>query len=159
MALRTAHWPARVITRIEYNKDKLRTLFGDNEANRLIQNMEDARDQATTNAKLIANSKTAETLAGQNALKVPKVGGINPLAYVAPVAAEMLGQGVGLPGVGGATSIALGLGARGAQKLGQMNALARNTEFAKAAMATGQPRALLINKLMAHPKVARAARR
>ena len=147
------------ITRIEYNKDKLRTLFGDNEANRLIQNMEDARDQATTNAKLIANSKTAETLAGQNALKVPKVGGGNPLTYFAPVAAEMLGEGYGLPGVGFAATTALKGAHMGMQKLGQMNALARNTEFAKAAMATGQPRAALINKLMSHPKVARAARR
>ena len=147
------------ITRIEYNKDKLRTLFGDNEANRLIQNMADAQDVATTNAKLYANSKTAETLAGQKALAVPKVGGGNPLTYFAPVAAEMLGEGYGLPGVGFAATTALKGAHMGVQKLGQMNALARNTEFAKASMATGQPRALLINKLMSHPKVARAARR
>ena len=141
MALRTARLAGETITRIEYNKDKLRTLFGDNEANRLIQNMEDARDQATTNAKLIANSKTAETLAGQKALAVPKVGGGNPLTYFAPVAAEMLSEGYGLPGVGFAATTALKGAHMGVQKIGQMNALARNTAFAKAAMATGgEPR-------------------
>lgn len=146
------------ITRIEYNKDKLRALFGDNEANRLIRNMEDARDQAVTNTKLIANSKTAETLAGQKALAVPKVGGGNPLAYVSPVAAEILGEGYGLPGVGLAATLALKGAHMGIQKLGHMNALARNTEFAKAAMATGSARQLLMNRLISHPKVIRALR-
>jgi hypothetical protein len=149
----------QTITRIEYNKDKLGILFGDTEASRLIQNMEDAGDQSVTNAKLVAGAKTAETLAGQKALAVPKVGGGNPLTYFAPVAAEMLGEGYGLPGVGFAATTALKGAHMGMQKLGKMNALTRNTEFAKAAMATGQPRALVINKLLAHPKVARAARR
>ena len=145
------------ITRIEYNKDKLRTLFGDNEANRLIRNMEDARDEALTNAKLLAGSKTAETVAGQNALAVPKVGGGNPLQYVAPVAAEMLGEGAGLPFVGGISAGALITAHRGIQKLRAMNATARNVEFAKAATATGQRRSVLINRLQAHPKVRAAA--
>ncbi|MBR0801423.1 hypothetical protein JQ615_39360 [Bradyrhizobium jicamae] len=71
--------------------------FGNNEADRLIRNLEDARDMATTNAKLLANSKTAETLAGQKALAVPEVKGGNPLTYVAPVAAEILGGGTECP--------------------------------------------------------------
>jgi hypothetical protein len=146
------------ITRVEYNRDKLRMLFGDQEANRLIRTMEDTRDMATTNAKLIANSKTAETLAGQKALAVPKVGGGNPLQIFGPVAAEMLGQSAGLPIVGGAAAVAAKGLHMGAQKLGKMNALARNTEFAKAAMATGQARQLLMNRLISHPKVVRAAR-
>lgn len=146
----------QTITKIEYNKEKLRALFGDNEANRLISNMEDAQDMATTNAKILANSKTAETLAGQKALSVPKVGGGNPLMYVAPVAAEMLGQGAGLPGVGFAASM-LAKGAHmGIQKGLQKNALARNLEFGNAAMATGPARDIIINRLMAHPKVQRA---
>lgn len=156
--VKNASLAGETITRIEYNKDKLRTLFGDNEANRLIRSMEDARDISTTNAKLLANSKTAETLAGQKALGVPKVGGGNPLTYFAPVAAEMLGEGYGLPGVGFAATTALKGAHMGVQKLGQINALARNHEFARAALATGQPRAALINKLMAHPRVVRAAR-
>ena len=119
--------------------------------------MEDARDIATTNAKLIANSKAAETQAGQRALAVPKVGGGNSLQYAAPFAAEMLGEGYGLPGAGFVGTMALKGAHVGIQKLSQMNALSRNAEVARASLATGQPRAILINRLMAHPKVRRAA--
>ena len=58
---------------IPYNAQKLKALFGDDEANRLIQNMNDERDIALTNSKLVAGSKTAETLAAQKALAIPKV--------------------------------------------------------------------------------------
>ena len=134
----------------------MRILFGQNEANGLIQRMNDAHDIAATNAKLLANSKTAETLAGQKALAVPKVTGGNPLTFVAPVAAELLGQGAGLPGVGLTASLLARGAYAGAQKLGQINALARNAEFAKAALATGEPRQVIINRLLAHPKVRKA---
>lgn len=143
------------ITRIEHNKDKLRILFGDAEANRLIRNMEDAHDQALTNAKLLANSKTAETLAGQKALEVPKVGGGNPLSLIVPAAAEMLGQGAGLPGVGFMASMAAKGGHMGLQKLSQINALSRNEAFARNALATGAAREETINALLSHPKVVR----
>jgi hypothetical protein len=145
------------ITRIPYNREKLRTLFGDQEADRLIRSMEDAHEEALTNAKLLAGSKTAETQAGQRALAVPKVTGGNPLAFVAPVAAEMLGQGAGLLGVGLAASLAARGAYMGAQKLGQANALARNTEFAKAALATGPERNILMERLLAHKNVGAAA--
>ena len=145
------------ITRIEYNKNKLRTLFGETEANRLIRGMEDAHDMATTNGKILANSKTAETLAAQRALEVPKVTGGNPMAMLGPIAAELLSSGAGLPGVGFAASMASRGAYAGVQKLSQMNALARNAEIAKAAMATGPERNLLMDRLLAHPRVKRAA--
>lgn len=156
--VKNAALAGETITRIEYNKDKLRTLFGEGEANRLIRSMEDARDQSVTNNKLIANSKTAETLAGQKALAVPTVHGINPLSVALPIGAEIAAQSAGIGGAGLIASLAVQGAAMGVRKLGQVNALSRNAEFAKAAMATGQPRALLINKLMSHPKVVRAAR-
>jgi hypothetical protein len=155
--VKNAALAGETITRIEYNKDKLRILFGDKEANRLIRSMEDARDQSITNNKLLANSKTAETQAGQRALAVPKVGGGNPLQYFAPVAAEVLGEGYGIPGMSAAVIAAKGAH-MGVQKLGKMNALARNTEFAKAAMSTGPERNILMERLLAHPKVAKVAR-
>jgi hypothetical protein len=146
------------ITAIPYNQEKLRALFGDKEANRLIRVMKDSADESATNAKMLLGSKTAETLAGQRALAVPKVGGGNPLTYVAPVAAEMLGEGYGLPGVGLAATTALKGAHMGVQKLGKMNALARNAEFAKAALASGTERNILLDRLMAHPKVKKATR-
>jgi hypothetical protein len=147
---------AESLTRIPYNRDKLQMLFGDQEANRLIRTMEDAREEALTNNKLLAGAKTAETLAGQKALAVPKVGGGNPLTYFAPVAAEMLGEGYGLPGVGFAATTALKGAHMGVQKLGQINALARNHEFARAALASGTERNILLDRLMQHPRVKRA---
>lgn len=143
------------ITQIPYNQEKLRSLFGDNEANRLIRVMKDSQDEALTNAKILANSKTAETLAGQRALEVPKIGGGNPLQYFAPVAAEIMGQSAGLPGIGFAASIAAKGIHTGAQKLSQMNALARNESFARGALASGPARQETINALLSHPKVVR----
>lgn len=144
------------ITSIEYNREKLAALFGKKETDRLVRAMEDARDEATTNAKLIANSKTAETLAGQKALEIRKVGGGNPLQYVAPVAAELLGQSAGLPGVGGTAVVAAGLAHRAGQYVNKQRDIARNIAFAKAASASGPAREQTINALLSHPKVIRA---
>lgn len=141
------------IPQIPYNQQKLSMLFGDEEANRLVTAMNDARDQATTNAKLLAGSKTAETLAGQKALAVRQVGGSNPLRFLPPVAAEMLGQGAGLPFVGALSTMALGGLHRGAQKIGQVHDLARNAAFADYASAAGDARSALMDAMMSHPKV------
>jgi hypothetical protein len=149
------------ITKIEYNREKLETLFGREEAGRLVRSMNDAADVAATNAKLTAGSKTAETLAGQKALAVPKVGGSNSLAYVAPVAAEILGQSLGGPTFAGLGLLGSGVlkGAHlGFQKVAQMNALARNAAFARASTASGPAREDVIQQMLAHPKVVRARR-
>lgn len=143
------------ITAIPYNQEKLRSLFGDKEANRLIRVMRDSADEAATNAKLLMGAKTAETLAGKKALEVRKVGGGNPLQYFAPVAAEMLGQSAGLPVVGGLATLLAKGGHLGAQKLGQMHDVARNAAFAKNALASGPAREETINALLSHPKVVR----
>jgi hypothetical protein len=143
------------ITKIEYNRDKLETLFGKQEAGRLVSVMEDAADIAKTNAKLTEGSKTAETLAGRKAMEVRPVGGGNPLSYVTPVAAELLGQGAGLPGVGFFGVGALKAAHLGWQKVGQMSDLARNAAFARAALATGPERQATINRVLSHPKVVR----
>lgn len=143
------------ITAIPYNQEKLRSLFGNKEADRLIRVMKDSQDEALTNAKLLAGAKTAETQAGQRALAIRPVGGGNPLQYVAPVAAELMGQSAGLPGVGLAASLA-GKGIHlAAQKAGQMHDVARNFEFAKNALAVGPIRDAAIGRMLSHPKVVR----
>lgn len=142
------------ITRVEYNRDKLEILFGEKEAKRLIRVMEDAQKEAQTNAKLLGSSKTAETLAGREALKVREVKSVNPLNALVPMASEYLGSYYGVPGVG-----ALLGGIKGAhwayQKVGQRMDLARNYDFAKGALATGYERQQTINALLANPKVVR----
>lgn len=145
------------IARIPYNQEKLKMLFGEDEAGRLIRTMEDAREEALTNNKLLAGAKTAETLAGQKALAVPKVTGINPLQVAVPIGAEIAAQSAGIGGVGLVASLAAQGLFMGASKIAKTNALARNAEFARAAMATGQERDVLINRLLAHPRVKQAA--
>jgi hypothetical protein len=143
------------VTAIPYNKEKLKMLFGDQEANRLIRVMEDSRKEAQTNAAITAGSKTAETKAAADRIKVREVGGGNPLQYFAPVAAEMLGQSAGIPFLGGAASVVAKGVHMGAQKLGQMHDVAKNMELAKGALSTGPGREATINALLSHPKVIR----
>lgn len=152
------------ITSIPYNQEKLRALFGDGEANRLIRVMKDSADEATTNAKLLMGAKTAETQAGQRALAVPKVepfrlGSLTQAllpSTLAEVAGSYLGAPTGLTAVGliGSGLVAGGIKA-GAQSFRASNALARNAEFAKRALATGSTRQETLNALLSHPKVIR----
>lgn len=143
----------QTVTAIPYNQEKLRTLFGEAEANRLIRVMKDAEREAATNAAIFSGSKTAETTAAGDRIAVRKVGGGNPLQYVAPVAAELIGQSAGLPGAGLAASLAAKTVHMGAQKIGQLHDIASNAEFAKNALATGAAREQTINSLLSHPKV------
>lgn len=143
------------VTAIPYNQEKIKALFGEAEGNRLIRVMNDAHREAATNSSIIAGSKTAETRAADADTKVREVGGGDALKYVAPVAAEILGQSAGLPFVGLAGSAAARMAHMGAQKLGQMHDIAKNYQFAKSALATGAERDKTINALLSHPKVIR----
>jgi hypothetical protein len=151
------------ITAIPYNQEKLRALFGDKEAGRLIRVMQDAQREAATNSAIVAGSKTAETKAAADRIKVRDIKPSNPvnaLANVAtPVAAELLGNSYfGIPGVGlgiGAANMAARLSHVGIQKIGQIGDKATNMHFAKNALATGPARETTINALLSHPDVVR----
>ncbi len=147
------------IPEVEFTRDKLGILFGKDKADKMIQQLRDERDIAATNSKLFQGSQTAARLKGEEALAVRKVGGGNPLQYVAPVAAELLGQSAGFPLVGLAGTTALKGAHLGWQKIGQMSDLARNTAFARAATSSGQARDDLINRLVTHPKVVRVLKK
>jgi hypothetical protein len=150
----------QTVTSIPYNQAKLQTLFGDKEANRLIQVMRDSQDEATTNARILGNSKTAETLAAREALKVRDVTGGSPLAGVAPALGEVLGQAAGAHGgIGFLASLGLSGAKMGYQKVGQLTDRARNVEFAKNALSTGTAREATMNALLSHPDVVRAAKK
>lgn len=153
-SVRNSALRGETVTQIPFNQEKLKMLFGESEANRLITAMQNSSDKALTNAALTGGSHTARIEGGKAALAIPPVGGGNPLQWFAPVAGEMLGSSYGVPGVGAVLTAAKGLHV-GAQMLNKQNALARNAEFARASMATGFDRSQLINKLMGHPKVVR----
>jgi hypothetical protein len=152
------------ITSIPYNQEKLRALFGESEANRLIRVMKDSADEALTNSKLLAGAKTAETQAGQRALEVPKIEpfglGSMTQAMLPSTMAEIAGEYMGAPsgltaaGLVGSGLLAGGL-KKGVQTIQATSALARNAEFAKRALATGPARDATVNALLSHPKVVR----
>jgi hypothetical protein len=146
------------ITAIEYNRDKLASLFGVPEANRLVSTMNDAADEARTNAKILEGSKTAETLAGREALKIPQVGGGNVMNYIGGPLAEAAAEYAvpGSMGIGGGLFAAGKALQYGTQIARRNMALSRNVEFAKAASATGQERAKIISALANHPDVVKA---
>lgn len=166
-SVRNGALKGETITAIPYNQDKLRMLFGKDEADRLIGTMENAHDKSVTNAALLGGSHTARIQAGQKALEVPEVGGkgghslqnLGTVAGLAEGASYLAAPFLGgyLPGVGAlATGVGRGIGwaaSRGTQKAMQLNALARNAEFAKSALATGPAREETINALLSHPKV------
>jgi hypothetical protein len=143
----------QTVTAIPYNQEKLQTLFGEPEANRLIRVMEDSQKEAETNFAITKGSETARRTAAAARRKVRDVGGGNPLQYVAPVAAEILGQSAGLPFVGLAGSLAAKGLHMGAQKIGQMHDIARNQHFTENALSSGVAREQTINALLSHPKV------
>ena len=157
------------VTKIPYNQEKLKMLFGDQEASRLIRLMENSSDKSATNAAILGGSHTARIQAGQKALAVPEVGakGGNALqnlgmgAGLAEGASYLAAPFLGayLPGLGTMAAVAgRGIGwaaSRGVQKGLQLNALARNAEFAKQALGTGATRQNTINALLSHPKVVR----
>lgn len=146
------------ITDIEYNRQKLEALFGEKEAKRLIQLMDDERDIARTNTRVTQQSKTAETHAAQRALAIRDV---DPLmkggtAWLPPAIAEMAGFQFGLPGVGTAAIAALGTARKGTQKLAQMSDRARNIAIARGLTATGAGQASILDQIYRHHAVQRA---
>jgi hypothetical protein len=156
------------ITSIEYNREKLGMLFGDNEADRLVNAMKDAGAEAQTNAKILQGSKTAETLAGQKALAVRPVepfqmrGALQSM--IPSVAAEIGAEYAGIPpGIAGPAMFALGAGSGVARKAIQATGAAmdraRNISFARAASAVGPVRDQTIGALLAHPDVISASKK
>lgn len=150
------------ITGIEYNQDKLRSLFGDAEANRLINAMMSAQQEGRTATSILGGSETAQTQAGQRALERPKIGGGNILNWIGVPAAEMAGEYLlGPAGMGlGAGGFALAkAGQYGFQAASRALATQRNIAFARAASATGAAKAPILEALMNHPAVIRQLQR
>lgn len=139
------------VPEIEYNRQKLEMLFGKQETDKLVKALKDEKDIAETNARVLHNSKTAETLAGQKAMAIRDVakgpGHLTTAVSMLPAAADLL---LPTPGIGSAISGTL-LGSRAvgnvASRLGRRSDIARNQNFARAAMATGEERNALIQML------------
>lgn len=135
------------LSRSEFNREKLRILFGEQEANALITRLEHERKIADTNNKLIHGSQTAMRNASKEAFDLPTKS--NPIALLPPAIVEAANlYATGLPGAGAS----LYYGARGATKLKDMvrGKLQRekNAQYTKLALPnTPEERQALIDTL------------
>lgn len=135
------------LSRSDFNREKLRILFGDKEANELIRKLEHERKIADTNNKLVHGSQTAMRNASKEAFDLPKPS--DPNRFLPPIVAE----GVSLAATG-APLLGAGAyyGARGASKLKDIvkGKLQRehNARYVNLALPTNEPdRQALIRSL------------
>lgn len=145
-SVRGAAKKAADIPDIEFNRQKLASLFGEQETDRLFGLMKDAHDEATTNSKIIGGSKTAETIAGQKSLQPREVEPFsikhNPVGIAGALATAGtihggLIEGGALGGALLAANVGGALGKRAYQGVTRRMDLKRNVEFSKLATATG----------------------
>jgi hypothetical protein len=152
------------IGEVPFKRDKLEFLFGKNEADRLFQKLQDERDIASTNSRILQGSKTAETKAAQESMKPREIKPLDvkpSLAALLPAAMAEYGSTMaGLPtGVGGALAVGAGVTGGIVRKAAQVARnrldIGTNNSYAKLASGSDVTRADLINQLLAHPDVVR----
>jgi len=135
------------IGQVEFNKDRITSLFGKEEADKLFKKLENERKIAETNTHLIQNSQTAMRKAADSRVDLPE----KKPSSVVPYVAEGLGAlTTGYPGVGSS----LYLAAKGAgvikNKVEVALAKEHNAQLAKLALPTqGPDREELIKSLEA----------
>ncbi len=113
--------------RSEFNQEKLKTIFGGPETEKLLKDLENTRAIKNTDQKITEGSQTEMRRAGDQAVALPVKGEGSPLSYALPIGAEYLGTLAGTPGVGGI----LGAGAIGAFKVGSAAKHAIDMKLAK----------------------------
>lgn len=100
------------LSRSDFNREKLKILFGEKEANQLITKLEHERKIADTNNKLIQGSQTAMRSASKAAFDLPKAS--DPSGFIPPAVMEGASlMATGTPFLGAGAYY----GARGASKL------------------------------------------
>jgi len=150
------------IVESEFNKDKLSSLFGEKQVDKMAKELQDERKIAITNSKLIDNSQTAMRMKADSRVDLPtrKEGSIGALG--APIL-EMANMATsGIPGLGAATYLgAKGLSAAKFKYADLPLARARNEKISDLLTATGEDRNELIRILESHiqqPKLSLANR-
>jgi hypothetical protein len=119
---------------VPFNQAKLEAVLGKNEASKLVQKLQDARDMATTNNQVTGGSMTANKQQGAQATAVRDPGG---LAFTGglglPVMSEIMGSNHLLTAaLAGANTLKYG-----AQQAGRLSDVARNAELARVLTAPG----------------------
>ncbi len=122
------------IPQVDFSRQKIETLFGKEDTEKMFRHLQDERDIAVSNSRGLANSTTAEAQAAQAALKPRE---ITPPSHALPAWATMAGVGAGAminPTVGAMVGGGM-LGLSGVkstvQYVGHRMDLARNASLAQ----------------------------
>lgn len=135
----------------DFNAEKIKALYGEKEANKLISTLEDERAISTTDSKLFQNSQTAMRLKADSRVqqaKDPNDFKINQLLPYAAEAASLYATSGAAPGLGASAYLA----AKGVNKYGITPTINKyrgkqNDELTKLMTATGEEREMLIKIL------------
>lgn len=141
------------IPQVEFNREKLKLLFGKEEVEKMHKALMDEKTIADTNAKLFANSQTAMRLLGADATKVRPDYEPKFTRTILPVALEAGSQyltGGSVPALGLAAGLAYPFGRSKITKIGQNLDRKTNVEIADLASSVGEARENLIKALQAH---------
>lgn len=125
----------------EFVREKLKLLYGEEGAGRLMARLQDTADQARVNANLTANSKTARSRAAQEETKEREVKTVLQNAgdigqrFGLPVALDVAqaASGSGVPGILTAGLVLAGVGKKGAQVIGRAADRSFNKNYAEIA--------------------------
>lgn len=138
------------LMRSDFNKAKLETLFGKEEAGVLIKKLEDERTIANTHNKIVEGSQTAMRSASKSQFALPtKTEVLKSAPAVAATEAANFFMG-GYPGVGGGLLATAKAGAMAKDAIKMKLAREHNAQYAKYALPTeGPSRDELIRQLEA----------
>lgn len=139
------------VPEIEFNKEKLGLLFGNDKVEAMSKKLRDERDIAKTNTDLIGNSQTAMRMKANAKVDLPeeKPAGLGTL--LAPVAEIASISAGGYPGVATGALLAAKYGSKAKFKYMDLPiALRKNEKMTDLLTATGKDKDELINILTQH---------
>lgn len=140
------------IPEVDFNKEKLKLLFGEKEVNQMNKLLADEKAMAETHSKLFQNSQTAMRLKSNQRIDLPEYKKTSPLEAVTLPVAEIAGQlatGTPLLGAGlyyGGKAISGGFN-KSMFALQRKLSMKKNEEYTNLITAEGEARNALIKEL------------
>lgn len=141
---------AQQMAQVEFNRQRIESLFGKEQADKIFTRLENERKIAETNNNLIHGSQSAMRLAADSRVALPTKTDVrnNVLGIGAAEGVNMLTSG--MPGIGTALYTAAKVGAFAKDKIATALAKEKNAQLAKLALPTeGPDREALIRGLEA----------
>ncbi len=141
------------IPQVEFNREKLKLLFGEKEVETMFKKLMDEKAIADTNSKLFQNSQTAMRLLGADATKVRpdyEPGFTRTILPVALEAGSSYLSGGSILGPGLAAGILYPMARGKITKIGQNLDRKTNVEITNLASSVGEAREDLIKALQSH---------